>query len=78
MLNEAEPGVTQLSYEYGADVGGRVATFGQRMLDGVVKVVLADFFDRLRAHMRGEKPGGSLLQRLRRLSAILRAFRGRA
>ena len=77
-LNQTEPDVTQLSYEYGADVGGRVATFGQRMLDGVVKVVLADFFDRLRAHMRGEKPGGSLLQRLRRLSAILRAFRGRA
>ena len=48
-LKETESGVTRLTYEYGADVGGRVATFGQRMLDGVVKVLLGDFFDRLRA-----------------------------
>jgi 2-furoyl-CoA dehydrogenase large subunit len=76
-LEETESGLTQLTYEYGADVGGRVATFGQRMLDGVVKVVLADFFDRLRAHIRGEKPAGSLRQRVRRLFAMLQAFRGR-
>jgi hypothetical protein len=67
-----------LTYEYGADVGGRVATFGQRMLDGVVKVVLGDFFDRLRAHMRGEKPGGTVLQRVRRVLSLLQAFRGRS
>jgi hypothetical protein len=66
-----------LTYEYGADVGGRVATFGQRMLDGVVKVVLADFFDRLRAHMRGEKPRGAVLERARRLFSLFQAFRGR-
>jgi 2-furoyl-CoA dehydrogenase large subunit len=76
-LEEIESSVTRLTYEYGADVGGRVATFGQRMLDGVVKVVLADFFDRLRAHMRGEKPAGPPLQRVRRFFAMLRAFRGR-
>lgn len=76
-LKETEPGVTRLSYEYGADVGGRVATFGQRMLDGVVKVVLADFFDRVRAHMNGEKPAGSLRQRVRRLLGMLQAFGGR-
>ena len=75
-LEEAGLGVTQLTYEYGADVGGRVATFGQRMLDGVVKVVLADFFDRLRAHMRGEKPGGTILQYVRRLFSVLQALRG--
>ena len=75
-LEEADLGVTQLTYEYGADVGGRVATFGQRMLDGVVKVVLADFFDRLRAHVRGEKPGGTVLQRVRRFFAVLQAFWG--
>jgi hypothetical protein len=68
--------VTLLTYEYGADVGGRVATFGQRMLDGVVKVVLADFFDRLRAHVRGEKPRNAFLQRVRRLFAMSQAFRG--
>jgi 2-furoyl-CoA dehydrogenase large subunit len=76
-LEEAGTGVTQLTYEYGADVGGRVATFGQRMLDGVVKVVLADFFDRLRAHMRGEKPRGAVLERARRLFSLFQAFRGR-
>jgi len=77
-LEETGAGVTQLTYEYGADVGGRVATFGQRMLDGVVKVVLADFFDRLRAHVRGEKPRGAVVQRLRRLISMLQAFRGRS
>jgi 2-furoyl-CoA dehydrogenase large subunit len=76
-LEEAGTGVTQLTYEYGADIGGRVATFGQRMLDGVVKVVLADFFDRLRAHMRGEKPRGAVLERARRLFSLFQAFRGR-
>jgi 2-furoyl-CoA dehydrogenase large subunit len=77
-LEETGAGVTQLTYEYGADVGGRVATFGQRMLDGVVKIVLADFFDRLRAHVRGEKPRGAVVQRLRRLISMLQAFRGRS
>jgi len=48
------------------------------MLDGVVKFVLADFFDRLRAHMRGEKPGGTILQRVRRLFSVLQALRGRS
>ena len=76
-LEETGAGVTQLTYEYGADVGGRVATFGQRMLDGVVKIVLADFFDRLRAHVRGEKPRGAVVQRLRRLLSMLQAFRSR-
>jgi hypothetical protein len=47
------------------------------MLDGVVKVVLADFFDRLRAHMRGEKPRGAVLERARRLFSLFQAFRGR-
>ena len=76
-LEESKSGVTQPGYEYGADVGGRVATFGQRMLDGVVKVLLGDFFDRVRAPVRGEKPGGSPLQRARRLLAMLQAFRSR-
>ena len=40
-----------------ADVGGRVAAFGHRMLDGVVRMLLANFSIALRAHLRGETPG---------------------
>ena len=32
---------TQLHYRYGADVGGKLAAFGQRMIEGVVRVLLA-------------------------------------
>jgi 2-furoyl-CoA dehydrogenase large subunit len=66
-------GVTQLSYEYGADVGGRVAAFGQRMLDGVVRVLLGNFFDRLNAHLRGEAiTGGGFTTWARTLLIMLR------
>jgi len=72
-LRETAPGLTLLSYEYGADVGGRVASFGQRMLDGVVRILLGSFFDRLRTHLRGEAPeSGGILARLRKLVATLR------
>ena len=72
-LAETESGKTILSYEYGADIGGRVAAFGQRMLDGVVRVLLAGFFDRLRAHLQGES-ADSLLVRVRGWIALARMF----
>jgi len=73
-LGERAGGGTSLSYEYAANVGGRVAAFGQRMLDGVVRLLLASFFDRLRAHLRGEKPPSGFVARL---SAWLNRWRGR-
>ena len=74
-LTESEAGKTVLSYDYAADVGGRVAAFGQRMLDGVVRVLLAAFFARLRAHLRGGSPVG-LLARIRGWLAMLQVLRG--
>ena len=75
-LTATPSGETILSYEYGADVGGRVAAFGQRMLDGVVRVLLAGFFDRLRAHLQGNSTDGFLV-RVRSWIALARMFWGR-
>jgi 2-furoyl-CoA dehydrogenase large subunit len=74
-LAETTSGGTRLSYEYGADVGGRVAAFGQRMLDGVVRVLLASFFDRLRGQLRRDAPGtNKLRERFRSWVALIRVW----
>jgi hypothetical protein len=65
-----------LSYEYSADVGGRVAAFGQRMLDGVVRILLASFFDRLRVYLRGETPSSGLMATVRGWFSMLQMLRG--
>jgi 2-furoyl-CoA dehydrogenase large subunit len=70
-LTERAPGETVLSYRYAADVGGRAAAFGQRMLDGVVRVLLAAFFDRLRTHLKGESSDG-FVARIRSKLALLK------
>ena len=76
-LSDTADGGTMLSYEYAATIGGKLAGFGQRMLDGVVRVLLASFFDRLRAHLRGEKPAAGILARLRGWLAMLGNLWGR-
>ena len=35
---------TELNYTYEAEVGGKVAMVGQRMLNGVAKLIIQDFF----------------------------------
>ncbi|MCL6594350.1 MAG: carbon monoxide dehydrogenase subunit G, partial [Alicyclobacillus sp.] len=45
-LHPTEAG-TALHYTYTADVGGKVAAVGQRMLGGVAKLLVGDFFRRL-------------------------------
>ncbi|MDQ0162942.1 SRPBCC family protein [Aeribacillus alveayuensis] len=35
---------TELNYTYDAEVGGKVAMVGQRMLNGVAKLIIQDFF----------------------------------
>ena len=75
-LKEDGGGGTVLSYEYSADVGGRVAAFGQRMLDGVVRILLASFFDRLRVYLRGETPSSGLMATVRGWFAMLQMLRG--
>ena len=73
-FTEAAPDRTVLTYDYVADVGGRFAAFGHRMLDGIVRGLLATFFSRLRAHLRGEQPSGRLRVWLRSAWAMLRAM----
>jgi 2-furoyl-CoA dehydrogenase large subunit len=76
-LTESGQGHTALSYEYGANIGGRLASFGHRMLDGVVRVLLANFFERLRTSLRGELPAEGLFARMRGLIVMLRQLWGR-
>ena len=75
-LTETAHGGTLLNYDYAADVGGRLASFGNRMLDGVVRVLLTNFFDRLSTYLRGEKPVGGFLAWLHDAWAVLRTMRG--
>jgi carbon monoxide dehydrogenase subunit G len=35
---------TELQYSYDAEIGGKVAMVGQRMLNGVAKLIIQDFF----------------------------------
>jgi carbon monoxide dehydrogenase subunit G len=71
-------GITTLSYEYCANVSGRLASFGHRMLDGVVRVLLATFFDRLRAVWSGDASPAGLRTRWNTWLAQLRRAWGRS
>jgi 2-furoyl-CoA dehydrogenase large subunit len=73
-------GRTRLTYCYVAAIGGKLAGFGQRMLDGVVRMLLASFFERLGAHLRGEEEvvDGGLIKLLRDCVTILRLLVGRS
>jgi len=44
---------TKLSYDYDAEIGGRVAAIGGRLLDGAAKVVIRQFFEALANHTGG-------------------------
>jgi 2-furoyl-CoA dehydrogenase large subunit len=44
---EAVPEGTRLHYDYEAQVGGKVAAVGSRMLEGAARVVLAQLFESL-------------------------------
>lgn len=43
---------TQLNYSYTADVGGKVAAIGQRMLGGVAKLIISDFFKKAKKEIK--------------------------
>ncbi|RXT14027.1 carbon monoxide dehydrogenase [Ammoniphilus sp. CFH 90114] len=43
-LSAVDANTTTLNYEYEAEVGGKVAMIGQRMLGGVAKLIINDFF----------------------------------
>lgn len=50
-------GGTKVAYDYDAEIGGKVASIGGRLLDGAAKVVIKQFFAALVRHTGGTKPG---------------------
>ena len=56
-LTPAEGGC-QLDYTANAQVGGKVAQLGQRLIDGAAKSLAEDFFKRFDAHMQSQAPAG--------------------
>lgn len=62
-LEPLPDGGTRMTYEYEAQVGGKVAAVGGRMLDGAAKVVIGQFFRALAAQTGGGRIG--LLDRLK-------------
>lgn len=49
-LTAAENDGTQLAYDYEAEIGGKVASIGGRLLDGAAKIVIRQFFEALARH----------------------------
>jgi 2-furoyl-CoA dehydrogenase large subunit len=47
---------TRIEYDYSAEISGKVAAVGGRMLDGATKVLIGQFFQRLVAEMTGGAP----------------------
>ena len=54
---------TQISYTATAQVGGKLAQIGSRLVDGAAAKVADDFFARLVERLGGEKAGASTLAR---------------
>jgi carbon monoxide dehydrogenase subunit G len=52
-LEEVEPGLTRLSYDVEAKVGGKLAQLGSRIIDGFAKKMADQFFDRLKEGLEG-------------------------
>jgi 2-furoyl-CoA dehydrogenase large subunit len=67
-----QDGGTRLTYSYGADVGGKVAAVGQRLLATVTRVLIAEFFGALQRRIA---PRAGLA--MPRWLAMLRALLGR-
>lgn len=49
----AEDGATRLTYEVEADVSGKIAQIGSRLIEGSARKLAADFFDRFSAEVSG-------------------------
>jgi 2-furoyl-CoA dehydrogenase large subunit len=52
-LAATDDGGTILTYEYDAEIGGKVAAIGGRLLDGAAKIVIRQFFEALARHTGG-------------------------
>ena len=58
---------TRLHYDYAAQVGGKLAAVGSRMLEGAARVILAQLFESLGRQATGEAPQTWWQRVLRRL-----------
>jgi len=68
------PSGTRISYRYEAEIGGKVASVGGRLLDGAAKVVIGEFFRALARHSGGNGTEGGSLARLRAAVTLGRAM----
>ena len=66
-LTPSDDGGTQLAYDYDAEIGGKVASIGGRLLDGAAKIVIRQFFEALARHAGGPPQRGWLARLLARL-----------
>jgi 2-furoyl-CoA dehydrogenase large subunit len=57
---------TRITYNYDAEIGGKVASIGGRLLDGAAKVIIRQFFAALVRHTRGRKKRGFLARLFQR------------
>ena len=57
-LATTDDGGTALAYDYDAEIGGKVAAIGGRLLDGAAKIVIRQFFDALARHTGGSQKRG--------------------
>jgi 2-furoyl-CoA dehydrogenase large subunit len=54
-LEPVGDGKTRLTYRYGADIGGKVASIGQRMLGAATRLLIGEFFRSLERRIAPEK-----------------------
>jgi 2-furoyl-CoA dehydrogenase large subunit len=57
-LTATNDGGCDLAYEYDAEIGGKVAAIGGRLLDGAAKIVIRQFFEALARHTGGPQRRG--------------------
>jgi 2-furoyl-CoA dehydrogenase large subunit len=66
-LSPRDDGGTTLTYSYDAEIGGKVASIGGRLLNGATRVIIGQFFTALARHAGGGAVAPGLLARLRGL-----------
>ncbi len=67
---QATEGGTRLSYDYRAQVGGKVAMVGSRMLEGAARIIVAQLFESLGRQASGSVVTTSWWRRLLRLLGV--------
>lgn len=70
-LTPDDKGGTTIRYVYEADIGGKVASIGGRLLDGATRVIIGQFFAALARQAGGGEVRLGLLSRLRGLRGLL-------